>query len=750
MGNPDIDSKAVVLAAEKLPQPAQLPVWSPAQSDHSEPDVSLGFYLTFIKRYRWRIITFVLLVTTLGTLISLVLPRQYESTAILRIDPSSASTVGQSNNGSNSIPMSARRLITTESDVVVSPAVVLKTIRQLNLYRDPQFSSKALVRPGSTPTPQQMNLVLRKVTAAISVDQPLDSYLLRVGFRSNDPSVSAAVANSLLQSLIAHDYQTRVQALLGSSVSMRSQLTDLRAKMERSQEALVHYESSHDVLNPDSKNNIMLARLSQVNQDLGRAQTRRMALQADYQVVKTGNLDALIATDRSQYLLPLYQRLLQDQRQLSRMAQVYGPNYPVYLQQQALVSHDRHVLTRQEIHVARQIRSQYQMALAREKLLRGELALQKKRMDAFNLKAIRYYALKAASDSYTRLFYQLQQRIQDAAVAANLHSETLRIISPARPIDRPVFPHPLLTAALCFLLSAMLGVGAAIAIGVMDKSITNPEQVEQAFGLPVLASLPMVEFRNHANLNPMGYGPTLLGSVGVPEKTGDESSQHSSAFREGILSLHSAVRLARENELQCLAVTSSLPSEGKSTIVANLAGAFAGLGSKTILVDADMRKPSMHRQFGIQNHRGLSSVLRGQCTLDQALNEAHGITNLYLLTAGHVPASPAELLHLGLNDLIEHLRARFDFILFDCAPSLGFADTLAIANQVDGCLLVVRAGQTDRQMVSASLRQLRSVRANIMGIVLNSVSRELGSYYSYYSHYYKYQNQAGDQAAPEE
>ena len=741
------DSSALTPVRDSVLDPS---LSSGASYAPAQPDAPVTFYWTILRRYWTWILSFVLVCTVGATLVALVLPKRYSATAELRIDPASDHTVGQSSNSDTNVSLSARELITTEADEITSPAVVLAAINATQLYKNSEFAP--VLSAGASPTAPisdaGMNDVLRKVTQAISVSQPLDTYLLQVSFRSHDPQLSATVANALLDALIQHDYETRVEALTGSSESMRAQLINLQAKMESSQADLVNYESSNDVLNPDSSTNIMQARLSQVNQSLGQAQTQRMALQADYDVARGGDLDALIASDRGQYLLPLDQRLLADQRVLAQMSQMYGPNYPVYKQQQALVQHDQQVLQQQELHVANQIKSEYQAAQGREVLLHDELSLQKQAMDAFNLKAIRYSSLKAAADAYTKLYYQLQQSVQDATVAASLHSESLRVISPARPIQTPVYPRPLLTAALAFLLSTLVGAGAALALGVLDRSVSTPEQVEFMFGLPVLGALPQVLARDTGQLSPAGFGPKLLGGDAQPESgAATDGGRPASLFRESVLGLHSALMLMRERDIHVLAITSSVPGEGKTTVSANLAAAFAAMAGRTVLVDTDMRKPGVHRQFGVSNRRGLSTLLRGQCLLDQVLIPVPGVPNLTVLPGGPMPSSPAQLLHLGLEDLLEQLRGRFEFVIFDCPPVLGFADALSPANLADGCILVVRAGQTERQLVSGALRQLQSARTEILGVVLNNVSQRPGAYYSYYSHYYEYHHQASEGGA---
>jgi capsular exopolysaccharide synthesis family protein len=237
-------------------------------------------------------------------------------------------------------------------------------------------------------------------------------------------------------------------------------------------------------------------------------------------------------------------------------------------------------------------------------------------------------------------------------------------------------------------------------------------------------------------LAPLSFSPRLIGDGSAPGAGGETGLlRQRSPFRESILSLHTSLLLSGGDRMRVLAVSSSLPGEGKSTVSSNLATAFAGLGGPTVLVDADMRRPNIHRLFHVSNRLGLSTVLRGQATLAEALADS-GIKNLTLLPSGPVSATPSELLHLGLGEVIEQLRQRFEYVLVDCPPVLGFADSFAVAGAADALVLVVLAGQTERQHVSAAVRQLHGVRANVLAVVLNQVNESLDSAYSYYGAYY--------------
>ncbi len=710
--------------------------WERPEPERVGREFTLDYYLFLVKRQRWRILTFVVVFTAVVTMVALALPKKYRATVLVRVDPLSAPVVGQTTQA-NTGQMNSTTLVTTESNIVTSPAVVMEAIRNLNLGQTQEFAPK----PGATlAEPTRTDRLLAAVTKAISVSQPIGTVLMGISFTTRDPQLSADGANGIANAFVDQEFKTRAKALEDSSRYMSQQLDAMRAQMERDQMALVNYERTHDLVDPDAKTNIYQARLAQINADFTKIQAQRMAIEADDEIVQSGDLDALLTSQRGAALLPLQERLLSDQRQLNKMAANYGPREPLYRQEAQIVQHDQAVLRDQELHVGTQVQDQYRAAVAEERLLYGALTREKAAMNAFNLRAIKYRALKAAADGSQNLYYGLEQRIQDADVAAGLRSEDLRIISPARVPYKPASPRPLLDGALAFILSSLLGIGAAIAMGLMDKTLASPDQVEMRLGLPAIASLPLVSLKDHPEaLKVSQYAAKLLPEPGGEAAdsgaaSGAAALRQRSSFREAILSLHTAVQFSGAERIAVLAVTSSLPGEGKSTTAAHLAGAFAALGARTVLVDADLRKPNIHRIFNAPNRRGLSSVLRGQCGLDEALVPA--FNNLTVLPSGPIAAAPSELLHLGLPEVIDQLRARFEMVLIDCPPVLGFSDTSSIAHLAEGVLVVVKAGATEQQQVAAALRQLKAAHANLLGIVLNRVSEQTDAYYSYQSKYY--------------
>lgn len=716
----------------------------PQSTFNHDSEFSLAYYGRLIRKHAWILTALVLVSTTVVGLITLRLKKEYDAFVTVRIDSSSTAFSSQHDLTSGGA-IDPQLLVVTEENVVTSPAVVSNTIKALHLDQFPEFQPKK-VQPGDVHlmTPAIAQEILTNVTKHIQVTRPPGTLLLEIHFRSQNPERAALVANTLAREFIENDYRSHAEALNDASKTMSRQLDQLQAQMERDQTALVRYQAKQDVVDPDDKTNIMQARLTQLNQQLGTAEAERINLDAQYQTALAQGIDGLIQSGPQESLggQPLYaiqQRVQQDQRTLARLGQVYGPKHPVYRQQEAVLQHDQDVLTHESHRLLDQLKKQDDAAITREQLVRRALEQQKRALDEFDLKAISYHSLKAAADSSTKLYYDLQQQIQDANVAANLHSENLRIISPARPDYKPVYPRPLLATIMTFLVSLLMGAGGIIAIGLLDNSVSKPEEIELLFHVPVIVSLPDVNPEDEQTLV-LDNGKALqyLAYQTSPPGASDSSEpRRNSPFREAILSLYSSLMFSKQGTGHLLSISSALPGEGKSTVATNLAEAFAALAGKTVLVDADMRKPSVHRRLGLRNRIGLSSVLMGTATLDECLVRA-GEGALTVLPAGPCPPSPAETLQLGFAGLLDELCSRFDNVIIDCPPALGFADAAVIASHVDRVLLVIHAGKTRREHIGAAIRQITSAGGKILGIACNRVSSKVNGYYDYYRKYSNY------------
>jgi capsular exopolysaccharide synthesis family protein len=292
---------------------------------------------------------------------------------------------------------------------------------------------------------------------------------------------------------------------------------------------------------------------------------------------------------------------------------------------------------------------------------------------------------------------------------------------------------------MVFVASLLLACGAAVLSDLLDNTIRDPEQVARTLPTIVLGSLPVVK-------NWRGRLPSPTGGAEMA-RVGGQTDQDFSSYDEAIRTLRNSILLTDfDRRLRSLLITSASPSEGKSTIAVRLAIAHAGQHRKTLLIDGDLRRPSVHRKLGISSGSGLSAVLTEGTAWKDALITLDGYPELDILTAGPVSRRSSELLEKRLTQMLEEASALYDLVILDAPPMLGFAEPLHMATAVDGVIVVGRAGQTSRKAVASVLDILTRLRANMIGLVLNEVNKEMSDSYYYYGHYGKYYRPTGVEA----
>jgi succinoglycan biosynthesis transport protein ExoP len=335
-------------------------------------------------------------------------------------------------------------------------------------------------------------------------------------------------------------------------------------------------------------------------------------------------------------------------------------------------------------------------------------------------------------DSQTKLYEELLKKVNEASINASIKATNLRMAGLAPVPGVPVSPKVRLNVLLALLFASGLAVGLALAADYLDRTLRSSEQVEQWLSLPVLATLPRVSGSKVSAI--------LLGANGEPAES-RAISKSGVALTEALSMLRTSVLLSSPaNGLQMLLVASAAPAEGKSTVASGLALTLAQQldnGSRVLLVDSDMRRPTVHNVFGLSNRVGLSTVLEGQSELLASVQPCAASPNLMILPAGPSPGLSSEMLTMHMAKAMANVRQEFRYIVIDSPPLLVCADATILSTMADGVLLVARAGETPRDAVSAALRQLRRVRANVLGLVLNQVHLpDTPGYGRYYGGYY--------------
>lgn len=702
-------------------------VWYGVDSDLVEPATPLSHYLWILRRRLWKILSFVVASVLAAWIVSSRITPVYESVASIDIDRRvPAGVLGQ--DSMQSAVHDADQFLATQIKLIQSDSVLRPVVHRFNLF--PGKDAPASVRfTEAADAPVKLR--------GLKVSRPPNTYLLLVSYRSPDPRLAADVANAIANSYIEHTYNIRYRSTIGLSSFMEKQLEELKANMERSSAALLQFERELNVINPEEKTGILSSRLLQLNTEYTNAQAERVRREAAYNSVRGGSLEAAQVSSQGESLRRIADRLQEASEKFAQVKAHYGANHPEYRRAAAQVAQLQSQLDESMRSILRRVEIEYREALSREAMLKQAVAETKAEFDRLNARSFQYQALKREAEADKKLYEELVRRIKEAGINAGFQNSAIRLADPARPALEPVYPNLGLNLALAFLFSSILAVGAAILADALDNTVRDPEQVRRVMNTEVLGSLPLVkDWRRRGRLPSPASAPVSL----VPARASSPEAPASPAadsFAEAIRTLRNSILLGSFNRpLKSILVTSAAPGEGKTTTAVHLALAHARQKYRTLLVDADLRRPSVHRLLGIPAGPGLAAVLSDGLDWRGRLVKLDGLPDLDVLPAGLAVRGAAELLGRSLPAILGEAASGYDLVVLDSPPVLGFPEPLQMAAAVDGVVLVALAGKTDRKAVASAVATLQRLRANVMGVVLNEVTRSLGDgYYGYYGYY---------------
>lgn len=697
------------------------------------PPVPLSHYLWILRRHRWRMAGFVAICVVLTAVVSMRLKPIYESTAGVDVDRQAPSeAVGEDSTRSSTLN-DADQFLATQVKMIQSDPVLRPVVAQFNLMeREGQLK-------GLSPEMAQERAQDPVVLKNLKVIRPPNTYLLQISYRSPDRVLAADVANAIANSYISHTYDIRIRSSASLSSFMEKQLDELKAKMEKSGLALAQFEKDLDVVNPEEKTNILSSRLLQLNTEYTAAQADRVRKEAAWNAMKSGSLEAAQVSSQGEELAKLNEALNQARAKVAQEKSIHGPRHPDYRQAVSEQAELEKQFESLRSNVSGRIQVEYREALNREQMLQKTVADTKAEWDKINSKSFEYQQLKREADTDKTLYEELIRKIREADINAGFQNNNIRIAYLARASSHPVFPNTKMNLLLALLFSSLLAAGAALLHDALDTTLRDPKEASQFLGTDVIGTMPID--RLSAQL------PKRLATVPTAAIVAKEAANGSrkgygrsaSDFEEAVRTIRNTILLSDfEGRLRSIVVTSAAPGEGKSTIAAHLAIANADRGKKTLLVDGDLRRPSMHSKFGLTPREGLSNVLTGELAWRDVILPIEGRPNLSLLPAGLGSHRAADLIGPRLATLLDEFAKEFDLVILDSPPLLGFAECLQMATAADGVLIISQAGETRRKAVAEVISMLDRLRANIVGVVLNQVGQDtFADSYSYYG-YYRY------------
>ncbi len=701
------------------------PAYAQTEPETEESAVPLSHYLWILRRHKWRILAFVLGCVAATVVASSRLTAIYESTAAIDIDRQApAGVIGQ--DAARMAPNDADQFLATQVKIIQSDSV-LRPVAQR--FRIPLLERGTIATDLPTSRAVRAPVVLKD----LKVVRPPNTYLLLISYRSPDPDLAANVSNAVAQSYIEHTYNIRFRAAAGLSAFMEKQLEELKAQMERSSAALAQFEKDLSVINPEERTSILSARLLQINTEFTNAQADRVRKQAAYASVKSGSLESAEASTQGEQLRKLADRLDEAREKFAVVKAQYGAGHPEYKKTLSQVAELERQFDGLKTNITQRVNVEYQEAANRENMLKSAVAEIKAEFDRINARSFEYKNLKREADSDKGLYEELVRKIKEAGINSSFQNSSIRLADSARPALNPVFPDLRLNALLALLFSTILGIGAAILADVLDTTVHDPDQIQRGLRTEVLGSLPVVKAWR-GRLLPIKDEQ----KHGALVKAGRRSDQ-AEAFDEAVRTLRDSILLSDLGRRpRSLLMTSATPREGKTTTAVHLAVAHSLQKRKTLLIDADLRRPSIHDRFVIPNERGLSSIVNAEAQWREVLQKPAAYPDLDILPAGPASRRAADRLGGVLETLLSEAEQEYDLVIVDGPPLLGFAEPLQMAAVVDGVVVVTLVGQTNRNAVSSVLSSLRRLKANVIGVALNEVREDMSDRYYYYGYHGKY------------
>lgn len=709
-------------------------------------------YLLILRKHQWLMLTFLVAVVTIVSVATFRMKPVYVASAKIEIDKEGTNILPFQGTDPYEYEMDVDNYIETQSRILTSETLALETIRNMSLVGTPEFSDGGVSDAIATGTLKNQKLPpeIGAFLGGLSVKRIPNTSLMEVSFESTNPQLAAQILNAHLDNYIKQNYASRYQATSDATKWLQSELDELSVKVRRSEDARIAYERNNQIWAVDDKSNVTTERLADLNKELTDAQSDSLKKQALYEFAKAGDLEAVPQLRDNSVLQGMQKTRADLSVQYADAVNQYGPNFPKVLRLQAQIKSLDDQMTRERKGIVVQLENDYREAKQHEDLLSKALDEQKTEVNAMSEKMIQYNILKREAEANKVLYDSLETKLKEAQISSGLKSSNLRIVDPAMVPSTPSRPAKGRNIALAFLVGLVGGIGLALLREYLDNTVQTPDDVETLARLPSLAVVPAFG----GQLAEAKSARLFKASTNGHQKHIELVAQHlpKSPMSESFRALRTALLLSRpDRPPQVILVSSALPREGKTTVAANLAVTLAQLGDKTVIVDADLRKPGVGRllNLGTGKYAGLSSFLAGVSTLDLVSVPHPAIPNLTAIPTGPLPPNPADLLASHkLTEAIAELRTKYKFIVIDSPPIMAASDAVILSVKADGVLLVVRSGETPKVAFTRTCSLLTSVNCHLLGIVLNAVNSSAPDYYYSYR-YYPYSYGYGPQEALE-
>jgi len=617
-----------------------------------------------------------------------------------------------------------RAAIDTQIGILETDALAMQVINDLHLDKNPKFAGR-LLQSGSE------DRLVGPFHKSLNISKVKGTRLIEIQFRSTDPKLAADVVNELAKAYVDQYYKSQFQASAQISEFLASQLKELQSKVQESQQRLVNYQKENGIFGLDDKQNIVTAKLDDLNRELTAAEADRVEKEINYRLARSGQPELIAKVGSDNLVTKLRAQQAELENQIAQASVQLGPAHPRMGELSKQLAQARASVDDEVRRIGDHITYEYKSSVERERMLRGALEAQKQAADKLNANALQGNILKHEFETNRKLYEDLLQKQKEVGISASLKSSNIWIVDPARPPRLPAEPNILRNFALSLLFGIFGGVLLAFGMAKMNEKIITLEQAVVASPLPSLGIAPLLGVKSKS-----GTPPQLDRVNGTVRPEMVSFQRPMSLAAESYKAMVTSILLSHRTPPGVILVTSALPGEGKTTVSTNLAIVLARLRKRVLLVDTDLRRPSVHRAMQLSTNTGLVALLRRSAGFEEAVIGCANVPNLLILPAGPVKLpDDTELLVSGFKDLVVRWREQFDHIIIDTPPVLSMTDAVRMSVEADSVILVIRAGQVAKKEFLRAQDLLLKVNARLTGFVLNGAELDSSDFKYFYSYY---------------
>lgn len=715
----------------------------------ADDEIDLRELWSVIKRRKGTIAIIFILVSLIALLVTLSMTPIYRAGITLQIDTDEKRVVNYDVEADNQRPIDTKDFYQTQYELLKSRNLAERVINKLGL--ETRFEEEKLKKPFYADTISNIKQTItdlfgqakennpendkklgskpvsEKFLDNVTVSPVKNSRIVTVYYQDSEPEMAAAIANAIGDSYINMNFERRSQSTSYAKKFLDEQLVQAKSKLEEAEGKLVQYAKDKSIFNTDDKQNIVSQKLQSLSTALTDAEKERIAAESSFKQAQDSKV--LARVQDSQVIQQLKAARAKLQADYQDKLKTYKPDYPLMQQLQGQINEiEGQIKTEStlETNTAQStLKSDYLAAKQKEDQLRTEVEKYKKELLNSQDKSIGYNTLQREVETSRTQYDDLLKRVKEVQVAGLATTNNISIVDQAL-VPYSIFkPNKTLNLALGMVLGLFLGTVVAFLLEFLDDRIKSTDDLTKVVPVPLL-----------------GIAPSSSSKRSKQDYALMTAENPTSAVAEAFRSLRTNLMFAtRAGAPKVMNVTSTDAGEGKSSSAVNLATAFAQAGKTVLLVDADLRKPTLHKRFKLDNSKGLANYLVGQETL-QGVTQTCFIPEVYIITSGPLTPNPVELLSgERLADLVAYAESpdcEFDIIIIDSPPILGLADALVIGNRTHATLLVAAYNQAHKRPIQAAFNRLRQARNNVIGVIMTKARGHAGDSYYNYDYYYTY------------